>query len=95
VSKPRAHADGSIDLSVKVPGPGRLAVLEKSPGARGFVFGRGNATARRAGKLHVTIRPTGRARQALQGGHRVRVTVSVGYKPKGGTQRIVRLTVAA
>jgi len=90
VSRPVVHPDGSIGLVIKLPGPGRVTVLEKLPGAQ-FVFARATASARAAGKLHLIIRPTARGRRAVQHGHGLRVSTTVGYTPKGGAQRTTRL----
>jgi uncharacterized repeat protein (TIGR01451 family) len=94
VTKRRGRPDGSIEFVVKAPGPGRITVLEKAPGAR-FVFARATAQARRAGKLHLTISPTARGRRTVQHSQRLRVTVTVGYTPKGGTLRTFRFVIAA
>lgn len=93
LTRRHGDSDGSIDFVVKVPGPGRITVLEKVPNAR-FVFARATQRARRAGKLSLTIAPSPRGRQAVQHGHSVRVTVTVGYTPKGGAQRTVRFVLA-
>jgi hypothetical protein len=94
VTKGHGHPDGSIDFVVNVPGPGRITANEKVSGAR-FVFARGSESARHAGKLQLTTRPTAQGRVAVKHGHGVRVTVTVGYTPKGGTLRTVRFVVAA
>jgi hypothetical protein len=90
VSRPHVHSDGSIDLVAKLPGPGRVTLLEKIAGAR-FVFAHATASARRAGKLQLTIRPTARGRRAVQHGHGLRVTTTLGYTPTGGAQRTTRI----
>jgi uncharacterized repeat protein (TIGR01451 family) len=94
LTRRHGHHDGSIDFVADVPGPGRITVLERIPGAR-FVFARATRSARRAGKLHLTITPTTRGRQAVRQRHGPRVTVTVGYTPKGGTLRTVRFAVTA
>jgi hypothetical protein len=90
VAKPRVHSAGSIDLALKVPGPGRITVLEKASGLRG-VFARGSATARRAGTVRLTINPGAAGRRDLRRRHSLRLTVTVGYTPTGGTQRTTSL----
>jgi hypothetical protein len=93
VTKRHGHPDGSIDFVVNLPGPGRITELEKTPGAR-FAFARATALARHAGKLHLTIRPSPRGRRVMQSGHAVRLTVTVGYTPRGGTVRTRRFALA-
>lgn len=93
VSKRHGHADGSIDFVITVPGPGRITVLEKVPGARA-AFARATRSVRGARRrLHLTILPSTRGRQAVQHGHARRVTVTVGYTPKGGTLRAIRFAL--
>lgn len=99
----RVHPDGSVDYRVKVPGRGRIEVLETvsvrpapAPDAqlqprRGqFVFARGTMAAARAGKVHLEIRPNARGRLAVQRRRNLRVSVVVGYTPKGGARWTVR-----
>ncbi len=91
VSAAHAGADGSISFALVVPGPGRVSVLETVVGDRGLVFARAGATARRAGNVRLTLRPTARGRLALQGRTAaLRVAATIGYTPKGGTQSTVR-----
>jgi uncharacterized repeat protein (TIGR01451 family) len=88
------HSDGSIELAVTVPGPGALTVTETISHGH-IVFGRQQSMARRAGKLHLTIRPSARGRRAAQQQHSPRVTVTVAFTPRGGTRRVVRLSFTA
>jgi hypothetical protein len=80
------HRNGSIDFSLTVPGPGRVSVTEKIAGAQ-FVFATGSAVARRAGKLHLTIRATARGRRAVRQRAHLRVSGIVAYTPTGGKRR--------
>jgi hypothetical protein len=59
------------------------------------VVGRAKASARRAGNLRLMIRPNARGRQALQRQRSLHVSLVVGYTPKGGTRRTVRVTFVA
>jgi uncharacterized repeat protein (TIGR01451 family) len=90
VAKPRIHSGGSVGYSLKLPGPGRITVLETVAGSR-TVFARGSAVARRAGTVRFTLKPSARGRQALRQKHALRLTVTVGYTPTRGTQRTARL----
>jgi uncharacterized repeat protein (TIGR01451 family) len=90
VAKPRLHPSGSVDYSFNVPGPGRITVFETVSGSR-LVFARGSATAQRVGDVRLTLKPSTRGRQALKQRHRLRVTVTVGYTPIGGTLRTASL----
>lgn len=93
VSKPHVSQTGAIGYSVKVPGPGRITVLETPAGSR-LAFARGAAVARRAGSVRLTLKPSARGRQDIQRRHRLRLTVTVGYTPTGGTRRTTRLTLS-
>jgi hypothetical protein len=73
VSSVRPHADGSVSLTVRLPGPGVVAVLATAwnsdlsapaaaallrPARGRFVFGRARATAHRGGDLRIVLRPS-------------------------------------
>jgi hypothetical protein len=78
------HRHGTARLRVRVPGAGRLAVHGKGvrPLAR---------EARRAATLVVTIRPNSRLARAMRlGEHRARVTVTITFRPSGGSARSAR-----
>lgn len=92
VGRPRVQPNGSIKFVVKVPGPGAVAVVE-SVGKRSFA--RGQAPARRAGNVRLTARPSARGRLAMQQERVKRVSVAVAFTPRGGTRRVVRLSLAA
>lgn len=90
LARPHVKRGGAIAFAVKVPGPGRITVLETIRGSR-LVFGHHSAVARRAGTVRLTLKPTARGRRALGRRHAVRLTVIVSYTPKGGAKRTRRL----
>ena len=92
LGRTRVDPDGSVDFTVRVPGPGAVTVLE-SVGARPFA--RGHAAARRAGSVRLTVRPSASGRLDVQQGHVKRVSVTVTFTPSGGTRRLVRLSLGA
>jgi hypothetical protein len=87
--------DGSIQLRIEVPGPGAIDAVETIPGRHPLVVGRAKAPARRAGNLRLMIGPNALGRQALQRQRSLHVSLVVGYTPKGGTRRTVRVTFVA
>ena len=101
VSHIKTHGHGIISLRVKVPGSGRVDVLETAwkdnlaraavllqPAARRFVFARARTTARRASTLRVRVTPNAHGRRLVHH-HAYRVTLRlwVTYTPTGGKQR--------
>jgi PKD domain-containing protein len=79
-------------LRAKVAGAYRAVATRRGLPKRTSAYGRGRATARRAGRVVMTIRPTRAAKRRLTS-RGVRVAVAVTFKPKGGTSRTKRLTV--
>ena len=103
VSHLRTHRDGKITFAVKLPGSGRIDVLETAwngnlahaairlaPAPRRFVVGRAHKSARRATTLHLQVRPNMRGRQLVRH-HTYPVTLRmwVTYTPTGGGPRSV------
>ena len=102
VSRIRLQSDGSTDLSVKVPGPGAIDVLETAwndnlarlavlePAAHRFVFARAHANAHDARELRLSVRPNRRG-TLLVHHHRYPVTlrVWVTYTPTDGNPRSI------
>ncbi|MGH2872234.1 MAG: beta-propeller fold lactonase family protein [Solirubrobacteraceae bacterium] len=101
VSHITIHRNGTITCHVKVPGPGRIDVLETAwddnlahaaielqPAPRRFVFARLHKTARRATTLRLRVTPNKRGRRLVHH-HRYRVTLRlwVSYTPTGGRPR--------
>lgn len=96
-------ADGVVDFSIKLPGPGRVDLLETAwndnlarpaitlqPAPRRFVFARARMATKRAGTVRVKIKP-GPKGALLVTHHRYRVTLRlwVSYTPTGGRYRSI------
>jgi hypothetical protein len=102
VSKLSLGSDGTTRLSVTVPGPGRIDVLESAwddnlaklavlqPAPRRFVFARAHEDDLDAGESRLSVRPDPRG-AVLVRHHRYRVTlrVWVSYTPIGGQPRSI------
>jgi hypothetical protein len=102
VSSPRLRSDGRAGLSVTVPGPGSIDVLETAwddnvakmavlePAPHRFVFARAHQDALSAGELRLSVAPNRRG-TVLVHHHRYRVTlrVWVTYTPIGGPPRSI------
>jgi hypothetical protein len=100
VSHARIHADGSLTLDVKLPGPGAIDVFESAwnnnvaiaaslirPAPHRFVFARKHLTARRSGTIHVTALPNSRGHDLVHNHRFVWIRLWVSYTPTGGLQR--------
>jgi hypothetical protein len=96
-------SDGTIGVTVKVPGPGGVKVLVTAwkdnlanvavllqPAPRRFVFARAQANARRAATLRIPVIPN-RGGRLLVAHHRYRITLRlwVTYTPTGGHPRSI------
>jgi hypothetical protein len=87
VSHVKPKRSGALGLQVTLPGAGKVTVVELV-GKRTFGQFTGSVSAPR--KLHVTIKPTSAGRTLLgQSPSGVKVTLQVGYTPKGGVRRTV------
>jgi hypothetical protein len=99
----KLRSDGTIDVTVKVPGAGRVKVLVTAwkdnvanvaallqPAPRRFAFARAQASARRAATLRIAVMPT-RGGRLLIAHHRYRITLRlwVTYTPRGGHPRSI------
>jgi hypothetical protein len=103
LARPRlmARCDGSLTVTAKLPGPGRVdvlvtawvdnlatlsAALRPAPGR--FVFARAQAIATHKTTVHILVKPDRRGRRLVTS-HRYRVTlrVWVTYAPTGGRVR--------
>jgi hypothetical protein len=105
IKRPKSGRDGSVMLPLVMPGPGRLkakatALLTQARKAAGrrprpSTFGTASANVARAGARTLRIKPNARARKALAGGRKLRVTVVVTFTPQGGTanSKTVKATV--
>jgi trimeric autotransporter adhesin len=101
VSDIKLGRDGTASFKVKVPGPGRIDVLETvwndnvaraavllRPATRRFVYARALKHARRASTLVIRVNPNRRGRRLVHH-HRYRVTLRlwVRFTPTGGKHR--------
>jgi hypothetical protein len=97
----KPQAGGTVIVSMKLPGPGAVAVLVTAgkgnfakvaavlePANGRFVFARASATATRAGTVRIVVRPNARG-QLLVAHHRRPVTLRlwISYTPTHGRQR--------
>jgi hypothetical protein len=103
VSHTMTHPDGAIGFAVKVPGPGRIDVLETAwndnlehtavllrPAMRRFVYARARTTSSTGGAVHLRVTPNARGGR-LVGHHAYQVTLRlwVTYTPSGGHPRSI------
>jgi hypothetical protein len=101
VLRRKASADGTFVVTVKVPGPGRVDIMETAwddnlasiavllqPAPRRFVFARAHAMPQHAGTLRIVVKPNARGRK-LVAHHTYGVTLRlwISYTPTGGRQR--------
>ena len=99
----RQRRDGTLTVTVKVPGPGTIEVLVTArkdnfaahaaslqPAKGQFVFSRAHKVASRAGTLTIPVSPTAQGRR-LVAHHRHRVTLRllISYTPTAGRQRVI------
>ncbi|HUB04026.1 MAG TPA: hypothetical protein VMA76_03100, partial [Solirubrobacteraceae bacterium] len=96
VARIKPGAEGSVRFEVKVPGAGRISVVEKARHGGKFVVARAGATAARATTIRVLVKPGRRGRTALTAGHALAVTLEVTYTPNAGSGRTAsfRVTLA-
>ena len=101
VLRRKASADGTFVITVKVPGRGRVDIMETAwddnlatiavllqPAPRRLVFARAHAMPQHAGTLQIIVKPNARGRK-LVAHHTYRVTLRlwISYTPTGGRQR--------
>jgi hypothetical protein len=89
VSHVRLGRKGVLRLRVTVPGPGRLTIGERAQVKRSwrhtFLFTRTHRRARRAGVMHLTIRPNRHGRRYVRHLHRrLMLALYISYTPTGG-----------
>ena len=99
ISRVTADPNGTLHLTVRLPGPGRLAVVADARNAAGggrvltrqFVYALGTVAIRGAGTVPITVKPGAQGRRLvnLRGGVPV-VALRVAYAPTGGHPREVR-----
>jgi hypothetical protein len=103
VAHTTTNAVGAIGFAVKVPGPGRIDVLETAwndnleraavllrPATRRFVYARVGTTATAGGVVHLHVAPNARGTRLV--GHRtyqVTLRLWVTYTPSGGRARSI------
>jgi hypothetical protein len=96
---------GRVSFSIKVPGPGKLSVLESaptanlaaaalSPGKGRFAFARLTRHVGSAGTLRLTLKPASKGARLVKN-HRsaVRIRLAVAYTPKGGLARSITRSI--
>jgi len=110
ITRAAGSRDGTIVLTLALPGPGTLALLGThedvlsagssmlEPGARRFDWGRERGTVTTAGKIRIALRPASRGRELLARhrhyGMALNVTVWATYTPTGGSARTAKRTVS-
>ena len=90
----RALADGSVQLELRVPGPGALSVADAARAGKASVarkrrsamIERASASAAKAGTVTLTLRPTATAQKLLRRGRAVTVKVKTTFSPTGGSR---------
>ena len=95
------HAsNGTIKLTLKLPGPGSVVVLgtHAATGGGGTLnLGRFELRVTHAGTLHITVRPNAAGRRLLtrdrRHGSALHIRVLITFTPRGGRPRVRALTV--
>jgi hypothetical protein len=86
VSHVKVSKTGTAQFDIAVRAPGLITAVTSAPKAS--VFGKARVRARRAGTVHVTVRPGSAGRKLLKRRHvKIRVRLSVGFTPTYGTPR--------
>lgn len=102
-----ARSDGSIAIKLDAPGPGRFTgtgttTVRRSRPAHAkngsvriskLLYARGGASASRAGRVKLVLKPGTAARRSLERHGRLRVLVRVVYQPDGGVARTRTVSV--
>ena len=92
VTKVRAKRTGRITFTLKLPGAGRVQVIQTvARGKQRTTFARRTLTAVRAQTLTVATTPNAQGRRLVRGRGRVVLRLEVTYTPTGGTARRVRV----
>jgi 6-phosphogluconolactonase (cycloisomerase 2 family) len=93
--------NGTIKLTLKLPGPGWVEVLGTpagSAGGRTLNLGRFEATVTRAGTIHITVKPNAAGRRLLtrdrRHGSALHIRVMITFTPKGGKPRVRTVNVS-
>jgi hypothetical protein len=90
----RVRRTGTVALGLRVSTPGAVSATAtvRSPGSkrRTVTYGRGSASATRAGRVTLAVRPTAAGRATLRRRGRVVVVVTVRFRPTGVTSAVKR-----
>ncbi len=88
-------SNGTIKLTLRLPGPGSLQILGTHPGSP--TVSRLTERIRRAGTVHLTLKPNAAGRRLISRGLRehttLHLTVRITFTPSGGHPRVARMTV--
>jgi hypothetical protein len=88
--KPRANLKkGTVVLPVRVPEAGRLVARSRSGKSRAS-----SLKAARAGKVTLRLRPSRKGRAILERRHKLRVGITLTWRPLSGGQQKLRVPVA-
>jgi hypothetical protein len=96
----KAYANGNLRITLKVPGPGVVDILESAsnsnlahsaaalqPAPGRFAFGRAHVVVNRAGTLQIIVRPSRLGRRLINHpAYPVTLRVWIAYTPTGGLQ---------
>jgi hypothetical protein len=85
-AKVKAHHGGTVTLEVKVPGKGKLSVVE---GASGATIAKLSTDVGGAGTVKFTIKPDAHGAAFLKNHKKVTVKLAVSFKPKGGISKTI------
>lgn len=78
----RRRKDGSLQLTIHVPGAGRVSALARGRGKHPPVIARAFGSAHKAGTFHMTLTLLSRYASAVRRGKAMHATVTVTWSPK-------------
>jgi hypothetical protein len=83
---------GGATITLNLPGPGAVTAMATSPlprvkAAKALIVWRGRGKATKAGPLKLTLKPSRAARAILKSKRKLKVRLTVTYKPTGGTAK--------
>ena len=91
----KADSKGKITVKIKSPvGGSYKAKATTKVGGQKISYGKGSTSIGHAGKTKITIKPSKAAKDALNGGATLKVSVAVTFKPTGGTPKTQTKTVS-
>ncbi len=82
VDSARVSKTGVISLTLRLPGAGTVAVAATGP--KKLKVGSATGTAKAAGNLKVTIKPSSKTKKALKKTKKLKVSLAVTFTPAGG-----------